>query len=50
MFTTWDLLEFVKAANRKAFDIQESNAKIISDIKEELKGVKEYEINGKLRF
>ena len=50
MFTAWDLLEFVKATNRKVLDIEESNAKIISDIKEELKGVKEYEINGKRRW
>lgn len=38
MFTAWDILEFVKDSNRKAFDVYESNAKIIDDLKTELKG------------
>lgn len=49
MFTDRDLLEFVKDTNRKAFDIEESNAKIIADLEHTLKG-KSYEINGKRRF
>ena len=49
MFTAWDLLEFVKATNRKVLDLEESNTKILADIKEELKGVG-YEVNGKRRW
>lgn len=38
MFTAWDILEFVRDSNRKAFDMYESNAKIIADLQAELKG------------
>lgn len=49
MFTTWDLLEFIKSSNQKAFNIEESNTKIIADLEYTLKG-KDYEVNGKRRF
>ena len=38
MFTAWDILEFVKDSNRKAFDVYESNAKILADLKQDMKG------------
>ena len=38
LFTTWDVLEFIIDSNRKAFLQYESNAKILADLKQDMKG------------